>query len=58
MGQQQIFDHVSNTLTSFGADGSGLVYTLQRQLAAVRTRADDVANWPNVSPRRLTSPKS
>jgi lysophospholipase len=24
-----------------------LIYVLQRQLRSVRTRADDVANWPN-----------
>lgn len=28
-------------------DADGLLYTLSRQLQEVRTRADDVANWPN-----------
>ena len=45
---QQIFDRAHNVLESFGSDGAGLVYALQRQLQDVRTRADDVANWPNV----------
>jgi lysophospholipase len=30
-----------------------LIYVLSRQLRSVRTRADDVANWPNVSFRLL-----
>lgn len=45
---QQILDFANNKLESFGSDGSGLLYTLDRQLRSVRTRADDVANWPNV----------
>ena len=49
---QQIFDFADNTLEGFDKDGSGLLYTLQRQLSEVKTRADDVANWPNVSMRR------
>jgi lysophospholipase len=28
-------------------DAKGILYTLSRQLSEVRTRADDVANWPN-----------
>lgn len=28
-------------------DAAGLLYTLARQLREVRTRADDVANWPS-----------
>lgn len=28
-------------------EGSGLLYVLSRQLREVRTRADDVSNWPN-----------
>jgi lysophospholipase len=45
---QQILDFAHNTLQSFSSsDGSALLYVLSRQLSAVRTRADDVANWPN-----------
>ncbi|OCH93717.1 phospholipase B [Obba rivulosa] len=43
----QILDVATNTLNGFGEDGAGLLYVLSRQLQEVRTRADDVANWPN-----------
>ncbi|EMD37706.1 hypothetical protein CERSUDRAFT_50016 [Gelatoporia subvermispora B] len=43
----QILDVATNTLSGFGDDGAGLLYVLKRQLQEVRTRADDVANWPN-----------
>ncbi|KAF7298251.1 Lysophospholipase [Mycena chlorophos] len=47
----QIFDFANNELQSFGGydsqDSNSLVYVLQRQLRSVRTRDDDVANWPN-----------
>ncbi|KAJ7462207.1 phospholipase B [Mycena galericulata] len=44
----QIFDFAHNTLQGFDSDDSNtLIYILQRQLRSVRTRADDVANWPN-----------
>ncbi|KII92542.1 hypothetical protein PLICRDRAFT_172619 [Plicaturopsis crispa FD-325 SS-3] len=44
----QILDTGTNTLKSFSSqDGAGLLYVLARQLRSVRTRADDVANWPN-----------
>ncbi|KAJ6593826.1 phospholipase B [Mycena capillaripes] len=44
----QIFDFAHNTLQGFsGSDSSKLIYILQRQLRSVRTRADDVANWPS-----------
>ncbi|KAF8210154.1 phospholipase B [Mycena galopus ATCC 62051] len=47
----QIFDFADNTLQSFGGfdsdDSDSIVYVLQRQLRSVRTREDDVANWPN-----------
>ncbi|KAF9264260.1 phospholipase B [Marasmius fiardii PR-910] len=44
----QILDFAHNTLQGFSdSDGAGLVYLLSRQLSAVRTRADDVANWPS-----------
>lgn len=46
---QQALDTVNNKLQDFDKDGQGLLYTLQRQLRSVRTRADDVANWPSVS---------
>lgn len=29
------------------SDSHSLLYVLSRQLSEVRTRADDVANWPN-----------
>ncbi|KAJ7901752.1 phospholipase B [Mycena olivaceomarginata] len=44
----QIFDFAHNTLQGFSSsDSNTLVYILQRQLRSVRTRGDDVANWPN-----------
>ncbi|KAF8799374.1 phospholipase B [Phlegmacium glaucopus] len=44
----QIFDFASNTLSQFSqSDSSGLLYVISQQLKAVRTRANDVANWPN-----------
>ena len=47
---QQILDFADNTLEGFdSSDAKSLIYVLQRQLRDVRTRAADVANWPNVS---------
>lgn len=44
----QILDFAHNTIDGFSDnDANGLLYTLRRQLDEVRTRADDVANWPN-----------
>ncbi|KAK1221741.1 hypothetical protein PQX77_015440 [Marasmius sp. AFHP31] len=44
----QILDFAHNTLKGWSdSDGAGLLYVLSRQLNAVRTRADDVANWPS-----------
>ncbi|KAI3618723.1 phospholipase b [Moniliophthora roreri] len=44
----QILDFAHNTLEGFSdSDGAGLLYVLSRQLSQVRTRADDVANWPS-----------
>ncbi|KDR75955.1 hypothetical protein GALMADRAFT_226618 [Galerina marginata CBS 339.88] len=44
----QILDFGQNTLSQFSkSDSTGLLYLLSRQLAEVRTRANDVANWPN-----------
>ncbi|EIN11650.1 phospholipase B [Punctularia strigosozonata HHB-11173 SS5] len=44
----QILDFGQNFLGSFDKDdGASLLYVLARQLRSVRTRADDVANWPN-----------
>ncbi|KAJ7925224.1 phospholipase B [Mycena leptocephala] len=44
----QIFDFAHNTLQGFSSsDSNTIIYILQRQLRSVRTRADDVANWPN-----------
>jgi lysophospholipase len=48
LSSQQILDFGRNTLDQFSAsDSQSLLYVLSRQLAEVRTRADDVANWPN-----------
>lgn len=45
---KQILDFANNQLDGFSDDDSaGLLYVLARQLQEVRTRADDVANWPN-----------
>ncbi|KAI5123863.1 hypothetical protein M0805_005680 [Coniferiporia weirii] len=44
----QILDFAHNTLEDFDpGDSSGLLYVLERQLTEVRTRSNDVANWPN-----------
>ncbi|KAJ6472715.1 phospholipase B [Mycena vitilis] len=44
----QIFDFGRNLLQGFDSPASkALIHLLQRQLEAVRTRANDVANWPN-----------
>ncbi|KLO12267.1 phospholipase B [Schizopora paradoxa] len=44
----QILDFADNTLEGFdSSDAKNLIYVLQRQLREVRTRAADVANWPN-----------
>ncbi|KAI5118461.1 hypothetical protein M0805_006280 [Coniferiporia weirii] len=44
----QILDFANNDLGGFDSgDSSSLLYVLQRQLSEVRTRAADVANWPN-----------
>lgn len=45
---QQIVDFARNTISEFSAeDGAGMLYVLSRLLRSVRTRADDVANWPS-----------
>ncbi|KAI0339795.1 phospholipase B [Trametopsis cervina] len=43
----QILDFANNRIDEFGQDGQALLYSLDRMLRSVRTRADDVANWPN-----------
>ncbi|KXN90656.1 Lysophospholipase 2 [Leucoagaricus sp. SymC.cos] len=44
----QILDFAHNTIAGMDdKDAKGLLYTLARQLSQVRTRADDVANWPS-----------
>ncbi|KAG6868104.1 hypothetical protein C0993_007514 [Termitomyces sp. T159_Od127] len=44
----QILDFARNKISDFApGDGSAILYVLSRQLAEVRTRADDVANWPS-----------
>jgi len=48
IGWQQFLDFAHNTLSQFSnSDSTGLLYLLSRQLKEVRTRANDVANWPN-----------
>ena len=45
---QQILDFAHNTIYQMQPnDAAGLLFVLKRQLQQVRTRADDVANWPN-----------
>ncbi|GLB40375.1 putative cytoplasmic phospholipase A2, catalytic subunit [Lyophyllum shimeji] len=44
----QILDFAHNSLSTFSkSDATGLLWVLSRQLQEVRTRADDVANWPS-----------
>ncbi|KAI0314922.1 phospholipase B [Amylostereum chailletii] len=44
----QILDFANNKIEGFDDnDGKGLLFLLSRQLSEVRTRADDVANWPS-----------
>ncbi|KAF6762965.1 phospholipase B [Ephemerocybe angulata] len=44
----QIFDFARSKITEFSKeDGAGILYVLSRLLRSVRTRADDVANWPS-----------
>ncbi|RXW14305.1 hypothetical protein EST38_g11554 [Candolleomyces aberdarensis] len=44
----QILDFAHDTIRDFSADdGAGMLYVLSRLLRSVRTRADDVANWPS-----------
>ncbi|TFK75253.1 phospholipase B [Pluteus cervinus] len=44
----QLFDFARNEVDQFSdSDSAGLLYVLARQLRDVRTRAEDVANWPN-----------
>ena len=47
---QQLLDFAHNTIEGFdSSDSQSLLLVLSRQLGELRTRADDVANWPNVS---------
>ncbi|KAF8161040.1 phospholipase B [Crassisporium funariophilum] len=44
----QLLDFARDKISQFtDSDSAGLLYVLSRQLQEVRTRADDVANWPN-----------
>jgi lysophospholipase len=48
---QQILDVARSKIEGFDDSSSkGLMLVLGRQLGELRTRADDVANWPNVRP--------
>ena len=45
---QQIFDFANNAIKGFDSqDAEGLLHVFSRLLSAVRTRANDVANWPS-----------
>ena len=50
---QQIFDRAHNVLESFGSDGAGLVYALQRQLQDVRKLVLDCRATLDVCPNRV-----
>ncbi|KAG6896435.1 hypothetical protein C0992_008312 [Termitomyces sp. T32_za158] len=44
----QILDFARNKILEFSKDdGFAILYVLSRQLRDIRTRADDVANWPS-----------
>lgn len=46
---QELLNKADDALDGFGDDESkGLVFMLKQLLGDVNTRADDVANWPNV----------
>lgn len=46
---QQILDVAHNTIQGFDdSSAKSILLVLSRQLGQLRTRADDVANWPNV----------
>jgi hypothetical protein len=46
---QQLVDFVHNTIQGFDdSTAKSLLSLLGRQLGQLRTRKDDVANWPNV----------
>jgi len=48
-GHQQIFDVVHNTIQGMDNNSAkAILLMVSRMLDAFRTRADDVANWPNV----------
>ncbi len=47
-GHQQIFDHIHNLVGFDKSSSKAILLLVDRMLQAFRTRADDVANWPNV----------
>jgi len=48
-GHQQIFDFVHNTIEGLDkSSAKAILQMVRRMLDSFRTRADDVANWPNV----------
>ena len=48
---EQILDFAHNKIEGFDdTTAKSLLNILGRQLTDLRTRADDVANWPSVSP--------
>ena len=48
-GHQQIVDFINNTIQGLDNNSAKAILSMVRRLLdAFRTRADDVANWPNV----------
>jgi hypothetical protein len=48
-GHQQIADFVHNTIQGMDKNSAKAIFQMvDRLLEAFRSRADDVANWPNV----------
>jgi hypothetical protein len=53
---QPFLNSAKKTLTGFSSgDASGILFMLDQLLKNVVTRAEDVANWPNVSILRYIS---
>lgn len=48
-GRQQIFDTIHNTIQGLDrSSAKAIIQMVDRIVEEFRTRADDVANWPNV----------
>lgn len=47
---QELLNNAEKSLSGFSSkDGAGILFMLSQLLKEVTTRAEDVANWPNVS---------